>query len=128
MFVGVTINSEVEEIGANSTVVEQCVSFAGRTVSAQLCALLFALNQEGQKLALRVMNSRGKPGVAPDVLESDIAFVSEQLIDTRRYRVRGVGAAKISTKRSPMGREVLDVKHFEAVLACDAIDRNERKV
>ena len=128
MFVGVTINGEVEEIGTDSTVVEQCIAFAGRTVSAQLCALLLALNQEGQKLALRVMNSRGKPGVAPDILESDIAFVSEQYIDPRRYRVRGVGAAKISTKRSAMGREVLDVKHFEAVLTCEAIDRNEGKV
>lgn len=77
MLVGVAINSEVEEIGTNSTVVEQCISLAGRTVSAQLCVLLLALNQEGQKLALRVMNSGRKPSVAPDVLESDIAFVSE---------------------------------------------------
>ena len=64
VFVGVTIDSEVEEIGTNSTVVEQCISFAGGTVSAQLRALLLALNQERQKLTLRVMNSRGKTCVA----------------------------------------------------------------
>ena len=63
-----------------------------------------------------------------NVLKSDIAFVSEQCIDARRYRVRGVGAAKIDTKRSAMGRKLFDIKHFEPVLACEAIDRNEGKV
>ena len=84
VLVGVTVDSEVEEIGTDSAVVKQCVSFTGRAISAQLRALLLALNQEGQKLALRVINSSGKPSVATNVLKSDIAFVSEQHTDARR--------------------------------------------
>ena len=67
MFVGVAINSEVEEIGTDSAVVEQCISFAGRTISAQLRALLLALNQERQKLPFCLMNPRRKPCIAINV-------------------------------------------------------------
>ena len=73
------------------------------------------------------MNPRGKPRVAPNVLKSDLAFVSQQCSDGRRYRMRGISAAEINAQRSAMGGEVLDVKYLEAMLACETIDRDEAK-
>ena len=54
VLVWVAVDSEIEEISADAAVVEQCIAFAGSAISAHLRALLLALNQEGQKLALRV--------------------------------------------------------------------------
>src|SRR5258707_10979993 len=75
VFVRVAVDSEVKEICTDSTVVEQCIPFAGRAISAQSRARFLALNQEGQKLAFRMMNPPGKPCVTANVLKSDLAFV-----------------------------------------------------
>ena len=58
MLVRVAVDSEVKEISADTTVVKQCISFAGGAISAQLRALFLALNQERQKLTLRLVNPR----------------------------------------------------------------------
>ena len=41
--------------------------------------------------------------------------------------MRGVSAAEINPQRSAMGREVLDVEHFEPMLACETVDRRREK-
>src|SRR6516162_1041395 len=39
--------------------------------------------------------------------------------------MRSIGAAEVDPQRSPMSREILDVKHLQAMLSCEAIDRGE---
>src|SRR6266404_344499 len=128
MFVGIAIDCKIEKIRADATIVEQCIPFTGSTISAYLRTLLFAFNQEQQKLALRAMNFRSKPRVTPDVLKSNRALVSQQCIDARRCHMSAVGMAKINAQGSAMGSELFDVKYLETVLACESINRDERKV
>src|SRR6516164_5044678 len=81
VFVRVAVDGEVKEICADSAVVEQCIPFAGGAVSAQSCASLLALNQEGKKLTLGVMHPFGKLFVPLNVLKANLAFVSKQCGD-----------------------------------------------
>src|SRR5262245_29284889 len=40
----------------------------------------------------------------------------------------GIGAAEINPQRPAMGRDLLHVEQLEAMLACEPIDRYERKI
>ena len=72
VLVWIAVNSEVEEVSADAAVVEQSIAFAGGAISANLGALLLALNQEGQELALGAMNLCREPRIVLDVLKSDL--------------------------------------------------------
>src|ERR1700676_2615 len=128
VFVGVTIHSQVEEIGANSTVIEQRIPFARSAISANPRALLPAVDQERQKLALGVVNLRGKSRILANILKSGLSFVGQQLGDVGRSRVRAVGAAKIDSERSTVRRDLLYIEPLEAMPLSEPIDRDEREV
>jgi hypothetical protein len=48
MLVGVTIDSEVQEVGADAAIVEKRIALAGGAVAADPLALILGSNQKGQ--------------------------------------------------------------------------------
>ena len=77
VLVRIPVDNKIEEIGADTAVIEQGIAFARSTISTHLCTIFLALNQEGQKLALGAMNLRTKPRVGSDILKTDLPLVSE---------------------------------------------------
>src|SRR5258706_3373155 len=74
------------------------------------------------------MNLCGEWRVALDVLKSNFALVGQQCVDARQCHLLASSMAKINTQRSAMGSKSFDVEYPEIVLACEAINRDQRKI
>ena len=81
MFIWIAINGKIEEISAYAAIVEQCVSFARRTVSANSCSLSLAFDQNGQQLALGAANFVGEGCISVEALMSGETLVRQQSLN-----------------------------------------------
>ena len=71
VLVGIAVDGEVEEVGADAAVVEQRVALARRAVAADRLALVLGRDQERQELALRASHLLGERRVGRNVAEAE---------------------------------------------------------
>src|SRR5262245_64588369 len=58
MLVRVAIDGEVQEVGADGSIVEQSVAFAGGAISADALPFLLGFDEHGKKLALGALDRK----------------------------------------------------------------------
>src|SRR5690348_12891628 len=102
MLVGIAIDREVQQIRADATVVQQRVSFAGRTVTDDSRTLALAPDQQLEQLPFRFGNSPAERGLSRGVA-SPAAF---SIARTRRTPSSSgwlASARQANTRRLPLG-------------------------
>ena len=128
MLVGIAIDGEIEEVGANAAVVEQSIAFARRSVAADGLAFLLAADQELEQGALGAMHLLAEARIGCEVIQSDFALMGQELRHGAGLRVRRIGPAKEHPERAAVGRDLLDIEHTQAVAPRQSLDGEEREV
>ena len=89
LLVGVAVDRELEQVGADAAVVEQRVALAGGAVAGDALAVAAALDQELEQAPLGLLDLRRETGVSLERVEAEGALPLEQRLDrgaTRRRR------------------------------------------
>ena len=67
VLVRIAVDGEVQEIGADSRVVEQGVAFAGGAIAADALPFLLGFDEDGKKLAFGALDPAGKINIGGEV-------------------------------------------------------------
>ena len=94
VLVGIAVDREVEEVGADAAVVEQRVALARRAVAADASCPAPWRDQERQQVALGAAHLLGEARIGLDLEEAALDLVLEQLADARRWPARGGGVRR----------------------------------
>ena len=128
VLVGVAVDREVEEVGADAAVVEQRVALAGRAVAADPLALLLGRDQERQQLALGALHLLGEARVGRRARAKPSSRSRASSSPTRGDRpVRGVGVREIDAQRAAVRRQLLDVEQLQTVARGEPLDRRRAR-
>jgi hypothetical protein len=127
VLVGIAVDGEVDEVGADAAVVQQRVALPGRR-RRRCASLLLAGNQERQQVALGAAHLLAEAGVGLDLEEAVVDLVVEQLAHARGGRMRGGRMREVDPERSAMRPELLDVDDLEAVQLGQPVGGDEREV
>jgi hypothetical protein len=77
---GASIHRVIEEISANSAIVEQGIPFARRPITRDALALVFRPDQELEQLSFGLLNPVSERAIVVDLSKSDHLFMGSHYI------------------------------------------------
>ena len=125
VLVRIAIDCEVEEVGADPTIVKQRIAFARRSISTNHLAALFALDKEGKQFALSFVDLGSEFRVRDDIPEAYLLLVVQQFGYRRRSTVLGFLPGQVDPKGTTVCRQLFDIENSETVAPRKLIDRNQ---
>jgi hypothetical protein len=125
MLVGIAIDREVEEVGADATIVEQRIALARRSISANRLAVLFALDKEGKQFALSFVDLGSEFRVRDDIGSPIFCSWSSNLATAGVAPCLASSRVRLDAKGTTVCGQLFDIENSETMAPRKLIDRNQ---
>src|SRR6476620_5959737 len=123
LLVRALIDGVIDEVIANTAVVEKCVALGGCTVRCGLETIVTGVDEKSQEHSLDALNSLGIAEVALDAVEVRCLLGALHVGHARRGRVsfEAVVAGE-NPQRPAVGPDLVDVEYAQSLCGDDLLD------
>src|SRR5690348_10965261 len=101
LLVGIAVNCVIQEVAADTAVIEQSIAFSWRAIASNTLSRLLSLNEEAEQIAPGLANLFSKSGIGLQPLETGLALAPDEIGDGRPVRMSTIlGMTDIDPQRA----------------------------